>query len=78
MKVCAFKSKKKCAVLVNGNCEKCSFCKTRRELEEGRRSSKARIRSLPRYEREYIEEKYYSSKIGIKSDLSRFGIECIF
>ena len=78
MKKCVFKKNASCAVLVNGKCKKCSFCKTERQLEEGRRKAKERIRTLTKEEQEYIDEKYYSDKKGLRAEFSKVGFECIF
>lgn len=78
MKKCVFKKNSKCSVLVNGVCQNCSFCKTQRQLEEGRRKAKERIRSLPKDESAYIYDKYYSDPRGLRAEFSNFGIECIF
>ena len=59
MKSCVFNRGKKCAVLTSHNCEKCSFRKTERELQEDRASARKRIESLPDDQYNAIMKKYY-------------------
>lgn len=60
--VCVFKKENGCMILTHGKCQKCSFMKTREELDNGRRKASERIKSLPMVEKEYIQEKYYDQK----------------
>lgn len=58
MSECCFRLERKCAVLNKMECEKCSFRKTREELEEGRIKAMKRLMSLSPEERCYIADKY--------------------
>lgn len=57
---CVFDRDTKCSALKEKNCINCSFKKTRRELEEGRKNAARRIKSLPN--RDYFYKKYMSEQ----------------
>lgn len=59
MKNCVFDKGETCSALTTHNCENCSFCKTRRELDAGRSKARARIDSLPKDQYDAIMHKYY-------------------
>ena len=62
--VCVFKvSNTKCAILTKKECSRCSFCKTREELEEGRKKVRERIANLPVDVKTRIQEKYGNTDI---------------
>lgn len=56
---CAFNKKGECTVLKETKCNKCSFRKTQKQLDEGRKRAKRRINALPTVERESIKKKYH-------------------
>ena len=62
---CVFSREEGCAVLTKKQCESgkpCSFCKSAKELEAGRKRADARIASLTEEEKAYIQFKYPSRK----------------
>lgn len=59
MKNCVFDKGNICAALTTHNCEKCSFCKTEKELIDGREKARERIESLPKKQYDAIQQKYY-------------------
>lgn len=56
---CAFNREGRCTVLKTTRCNKCSFRKTQKQLDEGREKAKKRIQSFPKEVREDIKKKYY-------------------
>ena len=62
MKVCAFKKDKGCTVLNRDTCKGCTFFKTERQLEEGRKKARERVNSLPDEVKHHIKHKYYGSE----------------
>ena len=59
---CAFDREEKCTALTVKECEKCTFRKSKDELDEGRERAKDLLERLPREQREAIYDKYYRKK----------------
>lgn len=59
---CTFNRQTKCAALSTYKCEKCSFRKTKEELEAGRRRAMFRIENLPQDVQRAIDDKYYKKR----------------
>lgn len=59
---CAFDREEKCKVLTVKECEKCTFRKSKDELNEGRERAKDLLERLPQEHREAIYDKYYRKK----------------
>lgn len=59
---CAFDREEKCTALTVKECEKCTFRKSKDELNEGRERAKDLLERLPREQREAIYDKYYRKK----------------
>ena len=58
MEECVFDKGRYCSILTTHTCEKCSFRKTKRELDLGRERALNRIDGLPQEQREAIKKKY--------------------
>lgn len=56
---CVFDKCDKCTALLVRDCEKCSFRKTKEELDEGRTKAKALLERLPEEQRKAIADKYH-------------------
>ena len=59
---CTFKRVDKCAALTSMECEKCSFRKTKAELDAGRAYAKKLLNRLSPEQRDAIDRKYYGKK----------------
>lgn len=55
---CAFDRTTFCTALIEKKCHKCSFRKTREQLDEGRERAYDRICSLPEEQQDHIRQKY--------------------
>ena len=62
MNECAFDRGSKCSALKEKDCWKCSFRKTQKQLEAGRKKAVERINNLPRDTQTWIREKYYTKQ----------------
>lgn len=58
MEECVFDNGRTCSILTTHTCEKCSFRKTKRELDLGRERALERIEGLPQDQRDAIKNKY--------------------
>jgi hypothetical protein len=58
MEECVFDNGRTCSILTTHTCEKCSFRKTKRELDLGRERALERIDGLPQDQRDAIKNKY--------------------
>lgn len=59
MEKCVFDKGRKCTILCEKNCEKCSFRKTAAELDAGREKARERLEGLPEDQYNAIQKKYY-------------------
>lgn len=58
---CCFNRGAKCAVLTTMKCDGCHFKKTHRQLTQGRKKARERIKSLPYEQRQRIFLKYHNT-----------------
>lgn len=55
-KQCAMDNGRQCRGLVEKHCDGCKFYKTKAQLDKERRSTLARLRTLPSEQQDYIKE----------------------
>ena len=51
-----------CRILIEANCEGCSFRKSQKEYEASMKTSYERLRGLPEEQQQAIAAKYYKNK----------------